>query len=99
MIDRRARLHAVALAKGLHVAAFPTSRQLQAQSQWTPSRISIKTMKTVESIEARLARIENALGIGDPVGHDPLQQYTTEAEASEVPKNLASRPRKGNTCG
>jgi hypothetical protein len=60
-----------------------------------PKRISIKTMKTVESIEARLGRIESALGIGGPVGQsEPLQpqQQMTEAEAIRLTKELTPEP-------
>jgi hypothetical protein len=61
------------LAKGLRTAALLIPR-LSEVPHVDPKRISIKTMKIVESIEARLARIEAALGVNDPIGQSPAPQ-------------------------
>lgn len=73
-----------------------------------PKRISIKTLKTVESIDAhlasidgRLARIESALGVelsGDvtPAADLPKQAHMTEAKAVEM---AAALPGKGKSRG
>ena len=67
-----------------------------------PKRVSIKTMKTVESIDQRLARIEAALGLGphapapaDDDADDPVGP-TSEAKAVD---RAAAVTTKGKARG
>ena len=61
-----------------------------------PKRINVRHMKAVESIDARLARIETALGLSGPVGQNPVpqQQPQPDPPAPEPPPAASARQKE-----